>query len=227
MLPESLPSGEWRMEEPSPHEIRNTVVAALVGLLGGLGAGIATMAGPQAFPGAPLWLWQCLFWIGIVTFFGAAAYLFYEYRVRPRRAGKPKLDPLLIFALVATLVLAGSLFMMMLRGAQVQASIGASPQAESKQRPVFLRDLTVYADSAAEHSVWLTGTATATKKNLQVLVEYSLTFGNRPQNWEPMQRVHIGSLPDLVKGVSVQFPLAVRSNVDGQQRFFWGDPKII
>lgn len=44
-------------------EIRNGLVAGGVGLVGGLGGGITTMAGPQVFPKAPTWIWESLFWL--------------------------------------------------------------------------------------------------------------------------------------------------------------------
>ncbi len=107
-------------------EERKQIVAGGVGLIGGLGAGIATMAGPQAYPRVAPWIWEGLFWFGIALFVGAIVYLLYEYWVRPRRAGKPKVDPLQIIILVAAVVLLGALILQLIRGPYV-TQVSATP----------------------------------------------------------------------------------------------------
>src|SRR5882672_6476535 len=132
----------------SNSDVRNGLVAGAIGLVGGLGGGIATMAGPQAFPKAPLWIWEMLFWVGIFLFVGAAAYLLYEYVVRPRRLGKPKVDPLQIIAFTAAVVLAGAILLQIIRGPGVpaKADISADSVASTKEhvvKPEFMKNQNV------------------------------------------------------------------------------------
>lgn len=114
------------MAEPNNH--RDLLIAGAVGLFGGLGAGVATMAGPQAYPMVASWVWALIMWSGIAVFIGAIAYLLYEYWFRPKRVGKPRLDPLVTIAFVAALVLAGALLLLLIRGPDVAQAVG-SPAA--------------------------------------------------------------------------------------------------
>src|SRR5208282_5272410 len=44
-------------------------------LIVGLAATVAAMAGPLAYPKAPIWVWRVLFWLGIAGMFAAIGYL--------------------------------------------------------------------------------------------------------------------------------------------------------
>jgi len=68
---------------------RNVIVAVIVGLVGGAGIALATMAGPQVFPHAPHGVWVLCLLIGAFLIAGTIWFLFYEYVWRPRRPGEP------------------------------------------------------------------------------------------------------------------------------------------
>jgi hypothetical protein len=102
---------------------------AIIGIVIGLAWGALTMAGPLAFPGAPIWVWQASFAIAGVVVVGGAILLVYDFAVRPRLKGRPKLDPFLFIATTAFVVGLAALGIYIIRGPQQIAGQPGAPNA--------------------------------------------------------------------------------------------------
>jgi hypothetical protein len=91
---------------------------ALTTIIIGLAWGVLTMAGPRAFPDAPLWIWKLSFCAAGIVVVGALILLLYDLLVRPRLRGNPKLEPLLWIASTAFIVGILALGAYIIRGPQ-------------------------------------------------------------------------------------------------------------
>ena len=207
-------------------EIRNGLVAGGIGLVGGLGGGITTMAGPQVFPKAPTWIWESLFWLGIALFVGAATYLLYEYVVRPRRLGKPKVDPLQIIALTAAIVLAGALFLQLIRGPTNGGNANRGPlpgnTQPEKPRPEFVHVNDFGFDT--ESPLILSAVVALTTDRIRIYVDVlsPQSFSTQPGP----SRTYIGEVRDAVKSKSFSMPLVLKGPLNFyKSEYYWGDPK--
>ena len=233
------------------HYTRNALVAGAIGLVGGLGGGVATMAGPQAYPRADPWIWEMLLWCGIALFVGAAGYLLYEYVVRPRRSGKPKVDPLQTIALVAAIVLAVALFLQWWRGppndpriTTLQSQLGAAqnelaeerktkgaagvPQLPPSPRPKYVRDLRLGSQPTGREAIFLEGIPTETLDvRIRVFVDVEHRIIHTTGNWGKYPRLQVNELADgIVSGVYVNIPIAFRTaDPKTQNVIWWGPPE--
>jgi hypothetical protein len=85
---------------PMRSEDRLSVIGIVIGFAGGAAA--STL--PYAFPVAPVWFWQVLFWLFATVFAASAISLAYELAIRPRDSAGTKMDPLLWLSATALLV---------------------------------------------------------------------------------------------------------------------------
>jgi hypothetical protein len=77
---------------------------SVIGIVIGLSWGAASAALPLAFPAAPVWGWQVLFWLGATVLAASAIFLTYELIIRPRDPAGRKMDPLLWLSTTALLI---------------------------------------------------------------------------------------------------------------------------
>jgi hypothetical protein len=77
---------------------------SLLGIIIGLAWGAASAALPLAFPAAPAWVWQGLFWGGATVLAASATFFTYELTVRPRDPTGKKMDPLLWLSATSLLI---------------------------------------------------------------------------------------------------------------------------
>jgi hypothetical protein len=88
---------------------------ALGGIVVGVAWGGLTMAGPLAFPHAPIWVWRASFSLAAIIVLAGITVLAYDFFIRPR--GK-RLDPLIAIAIVSIFVALVSLGIYVARGPQ-------------------------------------------------------------------------------------------------------------
>jgi hypothetical protein len=219
-----------------PHEVRNTVVAAAVGLVGGLGAGMATMAGPQAFPKAPTWVWESLLWAGIAVFIGAVCYLICEYWIRPRRMGKPKLDQLQVIALVAAIILVCALALQVIRG-PLASPAAAPPSAQDTGASVVSADMPVFATIRTSTSVLGSTPLTAELRfngnydRIRVVLDFSssATTVVNPVSWQESRSTSLADFKDVVRGSTKRVTIIHNPSYEqqpGKFDFRWGAAEI-
>jgi hypothetical protein len=117
---------------------------ALIGIVIGLAWGGLTMAGPLAFPDAPIWVWQVSFLLAGTIVVGGVIILIYDLTVRPKLKGQPGLDPFLLTAATALVVAIVALGIYMARGPQGggghppgQTSAAAPPFPTAPPNPEF------------------------------------------------------------------------------------------
>ncbi len=108
---------------------------ALVSIVIGLAWGALTMAGPLAFPNAPIWVWQGSFLLAATIVVGGLIFVIYDLAIRPRLKGQPKLDPFLWIAATALLIGMVSLFIYIARGPQYLAFKAMAPEVGSSSPP--------------------------------------------------------------------------------------------
>jgi hypothetical protein len=77
---------------------------SVIGIIIGLAWGAASAALPLAFPAAPVWVWQVLFWFGAIVLAASTIFLTYELAIRPRGPAGKKMDPLLWLSATALLI---------------------------------------------------------------------------------------------------------------------------
>jgi hypothetical protein len=112
-------------------EDRLSVIGIVIGLAGGAVA--STL--PSAFPSAPVWFWQVMFWSFATVFAASAIFLTYELTIRPRRPSGTKMDPLLWLSATALLVAMASMGAYIAKGPTVaarEANPGSSSAVVSK-----------------------------------------------------------------------------------------------
>jgi hypothetical protein len=120
---------------------------AVTGIIVGLGGSGLTMAGPLAFPNAPAWVWQFLFFVFGLAVLASLSVLAYDYVIQPK--GK-RLDPFIAIAICANIVAAVSLAIFAMRSPTsnadpAQTAITRQPELSlllPKQRYTFKWDTT-------------------------------------------------------------------------------------
>jgi hypothetical protein len=106
---------------------------SVIGVVIGLAWGAASSALPLAFPAAPVWVWQVLFWSGATVLAASAIFLTYELTIRPRDPAGKKMDPLLLLSATALLIGIVALGTYIAKGpAAVAGSVGAKRELLSQ-----------------------------------------------------------------------------------------------
>lgn len=77
---------------------------SVLGIAIGFAGGAASSALPMAFPGAPSWVWQSMFWAATTIFAASTIFLVYELLIRARDPAGKKMDPLLWLSSTALLI---------------------------------------------------------------------------------------------------------------------------
>ena len=176
---------------------------AIVGLILGLAWGLLTMAGPLAFPGAPIWLWQISFAIAGIVVVGCLIFLLYDLILRPHIAGNPKLDPFLLIATTALIVGAVSLGIYIVRGPQIVAAApNQSSETKKQTQTIYVTDQDIgpafNMNPGAQPAVQYQGFFSATGNRLRVFVD--LLDDLNARGAARYQRRQIAVFKDYVRG---------------------------
>jgi len=108
---------------------------ALGGIIVGVAWGGLTMAGPLAFPRAPLWVWQVSFSLAAIIVLAGIAVLAYDFFIRPK--GK-RLDPFIATAIIAMFVALVCLGIYVARGPQIADKEGSDSGSAPAQPEITL-----------------------------------------------------------------------------------------
>jgi len=119
---------------------------ALGGIIVGVAWGGLTMAGPLAFPRAPLWIWQASFSLAAIAVLAGIAVLAYDFFIRPK--GK-RVDPFIATAIIAMFVALVCLGIYVARGPQI-ADKDASDSGSTPVQP----EITLIAPEQRHEVIW-------------------------------------------------------------------------
>jgi len=187
---------------------------AILGIVIGLAWGALTMAGPLAFPGAPIWVWQLSFMVAVVVVVGGIISLVYDLKVRPRLIGQPKLDPFLFTATTAFAVGIVALAIFIVRGPQSsgnQAGKEVGHVAQPEPQIVTSVRLSTRKPDGNGLTPLLEGHAdiASASSRLRIFVDYSL-YPYENDQWSPPVRIPIAIIKESFRGQQIHFPILFR-----------------
>lgn len=207
-----------------PEDRRNALVAIGTGLLGGLGIGLATMAGPQKFPSVSPAIWDLAFYGGIGLVLFAIGWTIYEYVLRPRFGGKFKLDPFLVAAITAALVLCLSLVAFAVRTGNASRDQTSDPIKKVPSATYVVNGEVGSAYNANPEpmaAVAYYGTFASTGSRLRVFLD--LWEGPSPSKGPRYQRRELAAFKDYVRGQRIHVAIVTRvGDSPSTWAFTWG-----
>ena len=206
---------------------------AIIGIVIGLAWGALTMAGPLAFPGAPIWLWQLSFAAAGVVVVGGIILIAYDFGVRPRLIGQTKLDPFLWTAAAAFIVEILSLGIYMARVPQmVTAGVPGGVLAPISEAVALVKDIRIETRKLTDSNSPLIiahAEIVSPSSRLRAFIDYSLYIADSDQ-WAAPARIPVAIIKDPFRGQRIGFSVLHRSPYTdaGSNKlawnYLWGDP---
>jgi hypothetical protein len=166
---------------------------SVIGIVIGLSWGAASAALPLAFPTAPVWSWQMLFWLGATVLAASAIFLTYELIIRARDPAGRKMDPLLWLSTTALFIGIVALGAYIAKGQAILSTVdhksASSPQAVVKPAGP---DRTQLSPSEKERLGNILYDVAALLQRSEDLVNQSAQFSDSRGRMTPAeQRVHL------------------------------------
>jgi hypothetical protein len=166
---------------------------SVIGIVIGLSWGAASAALPLAFPAAPVWGWQVLFWLGVTVLAASAIFLTYELIIRPRDPAGRKMDPLLWLSTTALLIGIVALGAYIARGPTTVRSVDAksTPSSQVVAKPAG-PNRTQLSSSEKERLSNILYDVAALLQRSEDLVNQSAQFADARGRMTPAeQRLHL------------------------------------